>query len=142
MEIKKEKFKNRKRTRITISYYFYENKESDIIADISVLTVTKPHSRYLESESMPIIRISLLASFSDYREIINEVLVRDKVARRWFRKKVREIVLEKDPIVKLGDFISPSDKLNRKMVEDYCRRKRNEREIRSQKSQKLIKKLY
>lgn len=67
---------------------------------------------------MPITKDCLVATFWDYEDIIKRVLKYDKVARKWFRRNIKSIVIDETGLT-LGDFILPNDIIDYKRVKEY-----------------------
>lgn len=110
------RFKNKKKTEIEI----HKAVQGDGELSISIVVHSRmmPHCRFISSESMPITQYCLLCSWTDYYTIVNEVLRRDKVARRWFRRTIRGLVIDQSG-TKMGDFLLPGDVLEVDKVREY-----------------------
>lgn len=121
MEIKKEKFKNRKKTKITI-VYTNDYPRYDIATISVVAKVGRSYRRSYVGESMLILLGTLKCSFSDYKIILKEVLHKDKVARRWFRKKVGDIVVDPVDGTRLSAFFRKSEEIDMGKVDEYDRK--------------------
>lgn len=105
------RFKNRKGSRIEIIYF-----EDD---GIWITAERKKNSKWnWDGETMPITKDCLVATFWDYEDIIKRVLKYDKVARKWFRRNVKSIVIDKNGTT-LGDFILPNDEVNYKKAKKH-----------------------
>lgn len=112
------KFRNKKGSKI-----FFEYVDVDEVI-ISVYW-DKGNIRYDRYEDMPITRCSLVATFWDYEEILKRVLKDDKVARRWFRRNVKPIIIDENGLT-LGDFILPNDIVD---IVDYEKARKHDRMI-------------
>lgn len=111
MEEKVIKFSNRKGSRIEIIYR--KNK-------ILITAERKSLKWGWDGETMPVTRCCLVATFWDYERILKVVLKDDKVARRWFRRNVKPIVID-DSGMTLGDFILPGDVVDYKKAKEHDR---------------------
>lgn len=109
------KFRNKKGSKIFIEYV-------DVDEVIISVYWDKGNIRYDRYEDMPITRCSLVATFWDYEEILKRVLKDDKVARRWFRRNVKPIIIDENGLT-LGDFILPND------IVDYEKARKHDRMI-------------
>lgn len=111
MEEKIIRFKNRKGSRIEIMYF--EDGGIWITAERK-----KSFKWNWDGETMPITKSCLVATFWDYEDILKRVLRFDKIARRWFRKNVKPIIINEDGLT-LGDFILPNDIVNYKKAKEH-----------------------
>lgn len=113
MEEKIIKFRNKKGSKIFIEY---------IDVDEVIISVywDKDNVRYDRYEDMPVTRCCLVATFWDYEDILKRVLKDDKVARRWFRRNVKSIVIDEAGLT-LGDFILPNDVVDYKKAKEHDR---------------------
>lgn len=98
MEEKVIKFRNKKGSRIEIIYF------ED---DVTILVSWKGNRRHWRYEDMPITRCCLVATFWDYERILNVVLRDDKVARKWFKRAVGNIIIDEKGL-KIKDFVCSS----------------------------------
>lgn len=85
---------------------------------ISYFVEARWRGKHGNNDSMPITHESLYLSFSDYSNIITNVLGKDKVARRWFRKTVKDTVID-DRGTRLGDFFISGDIVDHVKIQEY-----------------------
>lgn len=107
------KFRDKKGSKIYIEYYSADE------VTISVFW-NKSNIHYSDYENMPVTRCCLVATFWDYERILKVVLKDDKVARRWFRRNVKPIVID-DSGMTLGDFILSGDVVDYKKAKEHDR---------------------
>lgn len=108
-------FKNRKRTRILIerTYCVLEGECIHFYAS------SKYGRNSGDSEGMPVTMGALVLSFQDYEEILDRVLAKDKIAKRFFIKLVRSTVINNIFRTKLGDYLLPSGRPNYDKIQEY-----------------------
>lgn len=110
-------FKNKRKTKIVLSC-FYLKGNSPYRKRASFVVDAVWRGRRGNNDSIPISQGALLLTFSDYNTIISEVLHKDKVARRWFRKTVKDYVID-DHGALLGEFFISGDKLDYFKIQEY-----------------------